>query len=326
MLGGLHALDVKERGCALVERTLAPIRRQESRHFREGKDPQDQRIGGALFAPQKSGRRYGVVGVYRHSYHAALVSPELYEWTQRAIFNHSLLEPWDEKRVRKFITKELAAPPGPLETHVDSDFFRQHVALELLIHQGGAGISAKAILPLLEPYLEDSGFHPQISAVRALSAVHGEASTERLLRFVEKPEREGFAKVMAIGDLEYRRTKKVQIRLEAYQAVAETEEIGFGGNIMDPRIGTYFPDSVKSSIDNVLEHWGPLSTAPDTLESQEPVAKTTASDKVVPASPAVSQKKVGCASCSSGGASGSGSILLLLLVALCFHRRRREAH
>lgn len=297
-------------------------------------DAKPNKDAGAIFAlitPTASVAKVlsdGVVAVYRHSYHAALVSPELYEWTQRAIFNRSMLEAWDEERVRKYISAELAKPPGPLETHTDSDFFRQHIAMELLVHQAGAGMASKEVLALLEPYLRDSGFHPQISAARALGAVAGEASTERLLRFIENADREGFAKVMAVWALERRRTKKVQKRLEAYRSQAETDELGFGGGIMDPRIGTYFPQSVQDAIAVVMDEWGPLSTAPDVLESPAPESKATnskvpAKHKVKSAPPQVSAKKVGCASCSSSGTSLSASLPFLVLL-LCLYRRPKR--
>lgn len=37
--------------------------------------------------------------------------------------------------------------------------------------------------------------------------------------------------------------------------VCADQETGFGGNIMDPRIGTYFPESVKDSIKVLLDEW-----------------------------------------------------------------------
>jgi hypothetical protein len=44
-------------------------------------------------------------------------------------------------------------------------------------------------------------------------------------------------------------------RLEAFVKTGADQETSFGGDIMDPRVGTYFPESVKDSIKVLLDEW-----------------------------------------------------------------------
>lgn len=48
-------------------------------------------------------------------------------------------------------------------------------------------------------------------------------------------------------------------RLEAFVKTGIDQETGFGGSIMDPRVGTMFPDSVKEAIKHSLGEWGKLA-------------------------------------------------------------------
>ena len=65
----------------------------------------------------------------------------------------------------------------------------------------------------------------------------------------------GFAKVMCVWGLKRLNAKGMISRLEAYLKTGADQETGFGGNIMDPRVGTYFPESVKASIKELLHDW-----------------------------------------------------------------------
>ena len=109
--------------------------------------------------------------------------------------------------------------------------------------------------PLLDAFLKHPGYHVQISAVRALSRIDTKAARERLFAFLTG-EGEGFAKVMAVWGLKRLDAREFRSRLEAFYPNAPTEETGFGGNIMDPRVGTSFPDSVKHAVGQLIEHWG----------------------------------------------------------------------
>jgi hypothetical protein len=128
-------------------------------------------------------------------------------------------------------------------------FFLQHVALESFYHLGKG-----ADLALLIPFMETNDFHAQISACRAVSRIDSPASRELLMKFIEG-KGEGFAKVMCVWGLKRLNAKGMISRLEAYLKTGADQETGFGGDIMDPRVGTYFPESVKGSIKELLDEW-----------------------------------------------------------------------
>ena len=65
----------------------------------------------------------------------------------------------------------------------------------------------------------------------------------------------GFAKVMCVWALKRLNAKGMIPRLEAFLKTGTDQETGFGGDIMDPRVGTYFPESVKDSIKVLLDDW-----------------------------------------------------------------------
>jgi hypothetical protein len=196
-----------------------------------------------------------VKATYRHSYHQAKVEIELYEKTQVAIFEFLHGRPHDKEFMSKFLKETLVEPPQELgpkvkDKEAPARFFRQHVALECFYHFG-----AKEDAPRLEPFLEVNFFHVQVSAARALSRIDTPESRARLVSFIEKPGRNGFAKVMAVWGLKRLDAKEALPALERFLAEGADEKTGFGGNIMDPRVGTHFPGSVKNAIRGLLVSW-----------------------------------------------------------------------
>jgi hypothetical protein len=121
--------------------------------------------------------------------------------------------------------------------------------LETFYHLG-----KRADLALLVPFMETDDFHVQISTCRAVSRIDSTSSKELLMKFIEG-KGVGFAKVMCVWGLKRLNAKEMISRLEAYLKTGVDEETGFGGNIMDPRVGTYFPESVKASIKELLNDW-----------------------------------------------------------------------
>lgn len=107
---------------------------------------------------------------------------------------------------------------------------------------------------LLTPFMEKGDYHVQISACRAVSRIDSPASRELLMKFIEG-KGVGFAKVMCVWGLKRLNAKEMIPRLEAYLKTGAEEKTGFGGDIMDPRVGTYFPESVKESIQELLRDW-----------------------------------------------------------------------
>jgi len=157
----------------------------------------------------------------------------------------------DAKFVRQlFGTWLKQAPQAPAD---DPDqcatFFAQHAALECFRCLGTA-----ADRELLEPFLRHDSYHVQISAVRALARIDTEEARARLFAFLTGGG-EGFAKVMAVWGLRQLGAREYKDKLKAWLPEAPEEETGFGGGLMDPRIGTRFPRSVKAAVEELLAEW-----------------------------------------------------------------------
>jgi hypothetical protein len=199
-----------------------------------------------------------VRATYRHSYHQALVPEDVYERTMQAIVNGLHGQPYDRDFVINFVRAQLSSPVADLsqDATINKKFFLQHVALETFyfLKQG-------AELSQLLPFLESKTVHAQISACRAVSAIESAAARETLMKFIEG-KGNGFAKVMCVWGLKQLNGKEMISRLKSFFLTGEDQNTGFGGDIMDPRVGTYFPDSVKASIRALLTEWGqPLPKA-----------------------------------------------------------------
>ena len=193
-----------------------------------------------------------VAATYRHSLHKALVPEEVYEKTMQAIFNGTKGQHYDTDFIESFTKEQLTQSVAVLkqeDSAITKRFFLQHVALESFYHLGKG-----ADLALLIPFVETDDFHVQISACRAVSRIDSPSSRELLMKFIEG-KGVGFAKVMCVWGLKRLNAKGMISRLEAYLKSGADQETGFGGNIMDPRVGTYFPESVKASIKELLNDW-----------------------------------------------------------------------
>lgn len=193
-----------------------------------------------------------VAATYRHSFHKALVPEEVYEKTMQAIFNGAKGQPYDTDFIERFTKEQLTQSVAVLkqeDSAIMKRFFLQHVALESFYHLGKG-----ADLALLIPFMDTGDYHVQISACRAVSRIDSPSSRELLMKFIEG-KGVGFAKVMCVWGLKRLNAKGMISRLEAYLKTGVDQETGFGGDIMDPRVGTYFPESVKASIKELLDDW-----------------------------------------------------------------------
>jgi hypothetical protein len=192
-----------------------------------------------------------VTATYRHSYHKALVPEALYRETQKAIFLSLHGSKHDDAAMQKTMRTWLQQKPGKLsdDSAASQDFFCQHVALECFYYFGN-----KEDLPLLEPFLKEDSMNAQISAVRALSRIDTEAARARLFAFLTG-DGTNFAKVMAVWGLRRLGAREYLDKLVAFLPKAPEKETGFGGSIMDPRVGTVFPRSVKAAVQALVEEW-----------------------------------------------------------------------
>lgn len=189
-----------------------------------------------------------VVGTYRHSYHHALVSLETYEKTMTAIFNSYHKKNYDTTFIDNYIKTQLALKPAFFDGKDQDLFFRQHVALELIYH-----LKLKNYYELILPFLNDTkNFHNQISAGRALKNNKTEDCKLNLLTILSDSTSTGFSKVICIWTLKEFDLSADKLILAKLLENASTEESGFGGGIMDPRVCASIP-TVKSALTDLIK-------------------------------------------------------------------------
>jgi len=198
------------------------------------------------YAPIVKGKVYAT---YRHSYHQALVSPEIYEKTMLAIFNHYHLLPYDRSFIDSFVFQQLIQKPASFEPDEVEIFFQQHVAMECIYH-----LQLQPKYALLIPFFYDtSNIHNQISAARALVAFNTIECKNELINVISDTISSNFLKVMCIWSLQRFNPIELKPILEEEYKTASDDYVSFGGNIMDPRIGTSMP-SVKSALALLIEN------------------------------------------------------------------------
>ncbi|MFC0513185.1 hypothetical protein ACFFGT_03200 [Mucilaginibacter angelicae] len=188
-----------------------------------------------------------VSATYRHSYHQARVTLPIYQQTMTAIFNNYHGLPYDKSFINDFINKYLALKPAGFDKEELPIFFNQHVALECIYHLNLTGFYDK-IIPFLN---EEVNFHSQVSAARALAASNTPQSRTLLLNILRNKKINDFVKVISIWTLQSYEAKDLKPQFQQLEQTASTEENGFGGNIMDPRICTHFP-TVKQALDELI--------------------------------------------------------------------------
>mgnify|MGYP006138877509 CR=1 FL=1 len=210
-----------------------------------------------------------VFATFRHSVHGARSEVHEYETLQKCIFNYLHNSQCSEKAI-SLVKEYLTAPIGVLsENATDEDvtrFFRQHAALET---------SYLAKIPnsidVLRPFLDSDFFHVQVGAVRALAASNYSNKEGELLSFVASDDKDGMARVMAVLLLNELPSENAVIFLNEYLTSAPEEEVYLGANsIMDPRIGTWYPQSVKAAVEWYLAENKALN------KSMQPIANASA--------------------------------------------------
>jgi hypothetical protein len=189
-----------------------------------------------------------VYATYRHSYHQALVPMDIYEKTMKAIFNKYHGLPYDTNYISNYINQHIKQRPADLTPGERDTFFLQHVALETIYHLRLSEYYSE-ILPFLAATL---GFQIQVSAIRALAAYNTDQCKSELLKIINAPDRDTFVQVMSIWTLSEFMPNELKSALVKLEENASNERNGFGGNIMDPRVGTYIP-SVKIALQNLIE-------------------------------------------------------------------------
>jgi hypothetical protein len=190
-----------------------------------------------------------VAATYRISVEKTIQDAKAYEHVQACLFRASHGDRCPRDSLATYLVDPLSEPAaglGPEATPGEVQrFFRQHVALE-----SAYLLDASLPLALLEPFLAHAFFHTQVSAVRALKASHDPGRDDRLVTFIADPSREANARVTAVLMAKEIANSALTSRIKALKVVDENEA-GLPMGIMDPRIGTSFPDSVQNAIESL---------------------------------------------------------------------------
>jgi len=196
------------------------------------------------FSYVKDGNAYAT---YRHSYHQALVPIDVYEMTMTAIFNNYHHAPYDKAKIIRFIGDNLSKKPAGFDKDEINTFFLQHVSLELIYHLRLDSFYDK-ILPFFN---DENNFHHRVSASRALIAYNSRKTIDLLYNKISTNQDDDFTTVICIWTLKEFKPSKIKKKLETLAENASTKHNSFGGNLMDPRVGTSLP-TVKSALEDLI--------------------------------------------------------------------------
>ncbi|MDH5327798.1 MAG: hypothetical protein OEZ68_15590 [Gammaproteobacteria bacterium] len=188
-----------------------------------------------------------VAGTFRISMHQTSLKARTYERAQICLFKALHEGVCPDGEIKSLILEPLTHAPAPLGQSNTPEqfrmFFRQHIALE------SAYILRYSLsMKVLEPFLSAKAFHTQVSAVRALSVSKTQNRDLKLCDIIESGQGDGMARVMAVMMLATQKTDRATARLREYEPKAPEKETHLGIGIMDPRIGTFFPRSVRDAI------------------------------------------------------------------------------
>ena len=165
-----------------------------------------------------------------------------------AIFNNYHNKDYDKQYVIDYIKRYILLKPAGLADNELDTFFAQHVALECAYHLRLTDLYSQII-----PFIEDTlNFHNQVSAARALVSYNTTECKQKLLEVVSDTTTGNFVKVICIWTLSDFKPTELKNRLTKIEETASTKENGFGGNLMDPRVCTHFPD-VKDALGELIK-------------------------------------------------------------------------
>lgn len=102
-------------------------------------------------------------------------------------------------------------------------------------------------LDRLKKFVEFDNFHSRVSALQLLGNNNTEPTKEYLFDFISNEKNKNFEKVIAIWSLNRIGGHIYKKKLLKLVNKLSDKDTGFGGNIMDPRVGTHFP-SPKGAV------------------------------------------------------------------------------
>jgi hypothetical protein len=193
-----------------------------------------------------------VAATYRVSFVQARVSARVYESTQTCIFQYLAGKECD-RQVKEWI-QETVRPPaaalGPASSDAEAKrFFEQHAALETaaIIKQPVSESSWRS-------FLDSTFFYTQSAALSYVAQVGTADAPEILSKYICDPSKHNGIRGYAILLLK-RNKKLVDIeRLRTCRSEQSNEEVFWPvSGIMDGRVGTTFPKSVRDGIGEILD-------------------------------------------------------------------------
>lgn len=191
-------------------------------------------------------KEIGVVATYRHSYHQALISQEIYEMTFENIWSYYKKGTFQKDINNNYINSQLDIKPASFDNEDEINiFFKQHVALETAYL-----LDLSFDVEKIKKFVLCDNFHLKVSALQLLGNIDTNPSKELLLSSIESEDYTNFEKVIAIWSLKRLGDKNYISMLKKMKDKLSDEVDGFGGNIMDPRVGTHFP-SPKGAVEKL---------------------------------------------------------------------------
>lgn len=187
-----------------------------------------------------------IYATYRHSYHQAKVPQKIYEKTYTEIWNYYKTGKFENEKIQPFIDEYIEKSPAGFEEDEISTFFLQHVAMETAYL-----LDLQIELDKLKKFIESENFHSRVSALQLLGNSNSESTKVYLFDFISNEQNENFEKVIAIWSLNKIGGKMYKKKLQEIVDNLSDERTGFGGNIMDPRVGTHFP-SPKGAVEELI--------------------------------------------------------------------------
>lgn len=183
-----------------------------------------------------------VYATYRHSYHQALIPQDIYEKTYTEIWNYYKKSTFDKDKIIGFINENMEKEPAGFEESEISTFFLQHAALETAYL-----LDLTFELDKLKKFIDFENSHSNISALQLLGNSDKQETKDFLFEYIKNKKNKNFQKVIAIWSLNKIGDEVYKKKLLKIKNSLSDEDTGFGGNIMDPRVGTHFP-SPRSAV------------------------------------------------------------------------------
>jgi len=182
-----------------------------------------------------------VYATYRHSYHQALIPKNIYEKTYTEIWSYYKTSSFDKEKIISFINENIKKKPAGFGEEEISTFFLQHAALETAYL-----LDLTFELDQLKKFIDFENFHSNVSALQLLRNSDKKETKEYLFKYIQNVEKDNFQKVIAIWSLNKIGGKEYKKKLIKIKDELSDEDTGFGGNIMDPRVGTHFPSPKRA--------------------------------------------------------------------------------